>query len=685
LGRRSSFAAKAELRGEREVSRQPDVSTNVAAELLFFRSIADAARDIILVLADDGRICYANQAAVAAYGYDREELNLLRIQDLRALHTVQEIEAQLRQARSEGILFRTLHRKRSGALFPVEVGSRAVTVGADKILISVIRDISELRHLEESRHSQREVSHGIVEGLDIPFFAVDRQYHYIEFNQAHVRAMNTHYDAYIQMGESILNYYANDETRAIVQYNLDEALAGRAHAVEALVGDAQREQRYLRIEHNPIKDGQGSVIGVAVFCSDISEQKKAEQEARLCDLRYRELVEDTQVVIMALGPAGDIGYINEYGLKFFGFRPAEILGQPLTAALLPIQGGDGHRLRHMYEALWMTGLEGFRETHENRTAEGKRVWLDWTVRPGVNPQSGEAGWLCVGVDVTARQRLLEEERKGYQRRRCNELMQDLIAGRLSEQQQQQRAVQLRLDLTGPFICLLFGRQVQAQGSGGEPVSRYDTDDMVDSLKQLLSPIVWETTDGIGVLLPWTDRDEDNALQSASKLAVNAVKGVAKNGFGKFVAVGAACPMSPATGIAELYEQAVAALTYGPLQRPGASVYFWHELGWIRLLAKDIDSEQTLHYVSDTLGPLLSLFPGEKREHMLSTLRELLSGDLFDLIAQRLNVHPQTVRYRKKVIERMLALSLDAEASRTNLAVALKLHEVRQRRQGSQVN
>ena len=95
-----------------------------------------------------------------------------------------------------------------------------------------------------------------------------------------------------------------------------------------------------------------------------------------------------------------------------------------------------------------------------------------------------------------------------------------------------------------------------------------------------------------------------------------------------------------------------------------------------MLARDIDSAQTAQYIVDTLGPLLRLSTVEKREHMLNTLRELLSGDLFDLIAQRLDVHPQTVRYRKKVIERLLNVSLDAEVSRTNLAVALKLHEVR---------
>ena len=669
------FGVKLKQGGD-DMFRQTDSLDDLAAELSFFRSIADAARDIILVLAEDGTICYANQAAVATYGYSPDDFQALRVHDLRALQTVQEIDSQLRQARGEGILFRTLHRKRTGEVFPVEVSSRTMATPAGEIFISVIRDITELQQMEDARHSQREFSHGIAEGLDIPFFAVDQEYRYIEYNQAHAWAMKTHYGADVRMGDNILTYYTNDATREEVRRNLDEALAGRAHAVEALVGDEERQQRYLRIEHNPVKDAKGDIIGVAVFCSDISERKKAEQEAQVCDQRYRELVEDTQVVIMALGPTGIVGYINEYGLKFFGYPQSAALGQPLHARLMPEREADGRNLRQLYEALWTNQREGFRETHENRTAAGKRVWLDWTVRRGVNPQSGEAGWLCVGIDVTARQRLREEEHSGYQRRRCNELMQDLIAGRLDERQLEQRAAQLRLNLSGPFVCLLFGHPTQNVATGDEQARRQDTDDTLDSLRRLLSPIVWEGTEGLGVLLPWTGPAEELTAEAARQLVATAMQTLAKHGMEKLTAVGAAYPAQPSTGIPSLYEQAVAALAYGPLQQPGQSAYFWHELGWVRLLARDIDSAQTAQYIVDTLGPLLRLSTVEKREHMLNTLRELLSGDLFDLIAQRLDVHPQTVRYRKKVIERLLNVSLDAEVSRTNLAVALKLHEVR---------
>lgn len=646
-------------------------------ELEFFRRIAEESRDIILVFAMDGKLHFANRAAVTAYGYSLPELCALEIQDLRDPSTIDTLDRQLEMIKQAGALFRTVHKRRGGELFPVEINSKILLTAAGEFYLSVIRDITAIRQAEEVLRSANEFGHGIVEGLDIPFFAVDRQYRYFVFNQAHVRAMKTFYGADIRVGESILSYYSDADALEQVQHNLDEALAGRPCVVEALVGDAEWQQKFLRVEHNPVKDAQNQIVGVVVFCSDISEQKKAEQEASACDLRYRELVEATQVIIMALGPNGKIGYLNEYGLNFFGYESAAIQDQPVWELLLPELAADGRDLRALYLTLQSNTAEGFRKTHENRTADCKRVWVDWTVRRGANPQSGEAGWLCVGIDVTARHRLLEEERKGYERRRCNELMQDIIAGRLNDRQLQQSAAQLRLNLTGPFVCLLVALAECGAAAHDAVTRRQAADDWIDSLKQQTGGIVWQANEAICLLLPCDSGIAPLTVKSVKAQVAGVVKNFEKYGLGKLAVVGASYPTDPSAGIPLLYEQAAAALAFGPFQQPNESVHFWHELGWIRLLAKDIDSPAAQQYIADSLGPLLRMTSQEKRRVMMATLRELLAGRMYDEICERLQVHPQTVRYRKRVIEKLLNVDLGAKETVTNLAVAMKLYDVQQ--------
>jgi hypothetical protein len=54
-------------------------------------------------------------------------------------------------ANTRGVLFDTTHQRRDGSAFPVEVSSRGVSIGGRRVLLSVVRDITERRQLEAER------------------------------------------------------------------------------------------------------------------------------------------------------------------------------------------------------------------------------------------------------------------------------------------------------------------------------------------------------------------------------------------------------------------------------------------------------------------------------------------------------------------------------------------------------
>jgi len=115
-----------------------------------YELLAGHSRDVILFVArDDGRILEANAAATNAYGYLHEELLGLTVQELRAPESLELTAAQMAEADSRGILFETVHRRKDGTSFPVEISSQGATIGDTRTLISVIRDITERRRTEE--------------------------------------------------------------------------------------------------------------------------------------------------------------------------------------------------------------------------------------------------------------------------------------------------------------------------------------------------------------------------------------------------------------------------------------------------------------------------------------------------------------------------------------------------------
>jgi len=115
-----------------------------------FELLSANSKDIILFMRrEDGCILEANAAAVRAYGYSRAELLALTIRDLRAPDTLGLTADQMAQADAGGILFETIHRRKDGTTFPVEVSSQGATIGGVRTLISIVRDITERKQAEE--------------------------------------------------------------------------------------------------------------------------------------------------------------------------------------------------------------------------------------------------------------------------------------------------------------------------------------------------------------------------------------------------------------------------------------------------------------------------------------------------------------------------------------------------------
>lgn len=117
------------------------------------RHLFEHARDIILVIdAAAGAIIDANGAAELAYGWTRAELRARTIYELRGAGTA-DVEAQIRRAQDLGILFETVHKRRDGTTFPVEVSARGEIIGGRPVLVSIIRDITERKRFEAEREA----------------------------------------------------------------------------------------------------------------------------------------------------------------------------------------------------------------------------------------------------------------------------------------------------------------------------------------------------------------------------------------------------------------------------------------------------------------------------------------------------------------------------------------------------
>jgi len=134
-------------------------------QLEFDAHLFDAATDSIMVHDLDGNCVYVNEAAYRSHGYGKEELMGINLYQLNAPE-----HAKLVEAETSGLLeksevkFESAHIRKDKSLIPVEVRSRVIKSGGQKLILSAVRDITERKRTEEELKQSAEKLRKAMEG-----------------------------------------------------------------------------------------------------------------------------------------------------------------------------------------------------------------------------------------------------------------------------------------------------------------------------------------------------------------------------------------------------------------------------------------------------------------------------------------------------------------------------------------
>ena len=122
-----------------------------------FEHLMKQAGDAILVSDEQARIVEANDRAVALYGYSGDELLGLPVIDTIPPEGRQAWEARREGLREKGsMLGETVHMRKDGTRFPVEVSSRVTSAEGGWYSQAIVRDITERKRTEEALRESNE-------------------------------------------------------------------------------------------------------------------------------------------------------------------------------------------------------------------------------------------------------------------------------------------------------------------------------------------------------------------------------------------------------------------------------------------------------------------------------------------------------------------------------------------------
>lgn len=117
-----------------------------------YRSLFDCSHSIMLIIhPESGNILDANVAACEFYGYTKDEITNMRILDINTLSEEHVFKEMQKAKLAKRKIFNFRHRLSSGEIKDVEVFTGPITLHGEKVLYSIINDISKRKIFEQER------------------------------------------------------------------------------------------------------------------------------------------------------------------------------------------------------------------------------------------------------------------------------------------------------------------------------------------------------------------------------------------------------------------------------------------------------------------------------------------------------------------------------------------------------
>ncbi len=160
------------------------------------------------------------------------------------------------------------------------------------------------------------------------------------------------------------------------------------------------EGQIVDVSMYPVFNTEGKPERVAIFGHDITERRRTEEALQRSERQYRELVQSANSIVVRWKPSGEITFLNEFGLRFFGYAKEEIIGADIGGALWSEATMQGPDIQVMLEGKVNNPEAPITHETESVLQNGRHAWIAWSHKPIMDYAGPAVEILSIGVDVT---------------------------------------------------------------------------------------------------------------------------------------------------------------------------------------------------------------------------------------------------------------------------------------------
>ncbi len=192
----------------------------------------------------------------------------------------------------------------------------------EEVLVISLRDITERKRAEEALAEKTMYLDNILRNsTEYAISTTDLDFRITYYNPM---AEKLHgYKAEEVIGKTVQEMHTKDKVEP-EQFKLAiENVRRHGEHCYTVTKETEEGTRYIDVRVSGIYNSDGELVGYANFARDVTERKKAEEELRASEKKYRNIVNSSTVCVAHTTIGGEILYVNEATLKIFGYDSFE--------------------------------------------------------------------------------------------------------------------------------------------------------------------------------------------------------------------------------------------------------------------------------------------------------------------------------------------------------------------------
>ncbi|MCW3111034.1 MAG: hypothetical protein JWQ09_5540 [Segetibacter sp.] len=299
-----------------------------------YKSVFEDNPDAIVIVDDAGQILLVNKQAENLFGYQKEEMIEKKI-ELLIPECFNEKHIAERKAYSSKPVVRTMGsgldimaKRKDGSEFPVEIRLSPIKHPEKTVIAAAIRNVSERKQIQaqllENEKKYRTTLDNMLEGVRI----FDFEFRYLYANNA--GAKHSRHSKEELLGYTLMEKFPGIEETEIFKTFQVCQVERINKQVEVEFAYPDNSKGWFELSIQPVPEG------IFVLSIDITERKKAENELKESEERYRSLVQNTNELIIMISAGGEIADLNPAFQKAIEYSDAEIKEMNIFDLLDPI-------------------------------------------------------------------------------------------------------------------------------------------------------------------------------------------------------------------------------------------------------------------------------------------------------------------------------------------------------------